>query len=49
MHHHKRYGLRSGMTIITETFEAEKMNTFELQRDGWQAILNNFKKHTENE
>ena len=34
---------------ITESFEAETMNTFELQRDGWQAILNNFKKLTENE
>ncbi len=34
---------------ITESFEAETMNTFDLQRDGWQAILNNFKKLTENE
>jgi uncharacterized protein YndB with AHSA1/START domain len=34
---------------IIESFEAETMNTFDLQRDGWQAILNSFKKHTENE
>ena len=28
-------------------FEAENMNSVELQRAGWQAILNNFKKHAE--
>ena len=32
---------------IVETFEAETVNSMELQRDGWQAILNNFKKYTE--
>jgi uncharacterized protein YndB with AHSA1/START domain len=35
-------------TFVTETFEAEKQNPIEMQRDGWQAILNNFKKYTEN-
>lgn len=30
-------------TLIVETFEAEDENTLELQRAGWQAILNNFK------
>ena len=34
-------------TIITEAFEAEQTNSPELQRDGWQAILNNFKKYVE--
>ncbi len=34
-------------TKITETFEVESMNPIELQRDGWQAILNNFKKYVE--
>jgi uncharacterized protein YndB with AHSA1/START domain len=34
-------------TRITETFETEQTNTAELQQNGWQAILNNFKKHTE--
>lgn len=29
---------------ITESFEAETTNSFELQRGGWQAILDNFKK-----
>lgn len=32
--------------IIIE-FEAENVNSVELQRAGWQAILNNFKKHVE--
>lgn len=32
---------------ITETFDAEDVNPIELQRQGWQAILNNFKKYTE--
>ena len=34
-------------THIAETFEAETVNSEELQRDGWQAILNNFKRYTE--
>ena len=32
---------------ISETFEVESQNSIELQRDGWQAILNNFKKYSE--
>jgi hypothetical protein len=32
---------------ITETFEPETENTEELQRSGWQAILDNFKKYVE--
>jgi uncharacterized protein YndB with AHSA1/START domain len=34
-------------TIVTETFDAEHENTPELQQAGWQAILDNFKKHVE--
>ncbi|WP_300564519.1 SRPBCC family protein [Flavobacterium sp.] len=34
-------------TKITETFEAEEVNSIELQQNGWQAILNNFKKYAE--
>jgi uncharacterized protein YndB with AHSA1/START domain len=34
-------------TKIIETFEAEDINTIDLQRKGWQAILNNFKKYVE--
>lgn len=33
--------------LITETFEAENENSVELQKFGWQAILNNFKNHVE--
>lgn len=32
---------------ITETFEAENQNPIEMQKMGWQAILNNFKNYTE--
>ncbi|RNL54600.1 SRPBCC family protein [Pedobacter jejuensis] len=34
-------------TKITETFDPETQNPVEMQRDGWQAILDNFKKLTE--
>ena len=34
-------------THISETFEAETTNSIELQKGGWQAILDNFKKYTE--
>jgi uncharacterized protein YndB with AHSA1/START domain len=32
---------------VVETFEAENTHPIELQRGGWQAILDNFKKYTE--
>jgi len=32
-----------GGVLVTETFEMENENSEELQRVGWQAILNNFK------
>ena len=34
-------------TKVTETFEAEGTNSIEMQRGGWQAILDNFKRYTE--
>ncbi|HYG17091.1 MAG TPA: SRPBCC family protein [Bacteroidia bacterium] len=34
-------------TKVTETFDAENTHPVDFQRDGWQAILDNFKKHTE--
>lgn len=34
-------------TLITESFEPEKMNSEELQKQGWQSILNNFKQYVE--
>jgi uncharacterized protein YndB with AHSA1/START domain len=36
-------------TKIIETFESENFNPIELQEKGWQAILDNFKKYTEND
>ena len=34
-------------TTIVETFEAEGTNPIEMQKGGWQAILDNFKKYAE--
>lgn len=34
-------------THVTETFEAEGVHPIDVQRGGWQAILDNFKKYTE--
>lgn len=34
-------------TKIIETFEPEEANSIELQKQGWQAILNNFKAYAE--
>ena len=37
---------QNGLTKISETFEPDE-NDVELQRQGWQAILNTFKKYVE--
>jgi uncharacterized protein YndB with AHSA1/START domain len=34
-------------TVVTEKFEAETENPAEMQKVGWQAILDNFRKHAE--
>lgn len=34
-------------THVTQTFDAETENPEEMQRQGWQAILDNYKKHAE--
>ena len=34
-------------TKVTETFDAETQHSIDMQRAGWQAILENFRKHTE--
>ena|SRR5690349_20551316 len=36
-------------TRIVETFDAEDQNPHEMQRAGWQAILDNFKRYTESQ
>lgn len=35
-------------THIVVAFDAENQNPVEMQKDGWQAILNNYKKYAEN-
>lgn len=41
------FSAKKDKTEITESFETENTNSIELQRNGWQAILNNFKKYAE--
>lgn len=38
---------QDNQTEIVESFDAESVNSIELQRTGWQNILDNFKKYTE--
>ncbi len=38
-----------GHTHITESFDPESENSLEMQQQGWQAILNNFKKYAESQ
>lgn len=38
---------RGNETAITTTFDAESENPVEMQQQGWQAILDNFKKYAE--
>jgi uncharacterized protein YndB with AHSA1/START domain len=43
-----RFSKDGNATKVTETFDAESENPIEMQRSGWQAILNNFKTYAEN-
>lgn len=38
---------KDGATQITEAFDPESENSEEMQREGWQAIMNNFKTYAE--
>ena len=38
---------RADGTHVKETFDAESENSAELQRAGWQSILDNFRRHVE--
>lgn len=40
---------KGSAVLVIETFDSESENPIELQRAGWQAILDNFKKHVETE
>ncbi len=42
-----KFSGRGNKTNVVESFEAENTNSVEMQRGGWQAILDNFKKYTE--
>jgi len=41
------FEIQNGKTKVTTTFDAETQNSVELQRNGWQSILDNFKKYVE--
>ncbi|MBO9702095.1 MAG: SRPBCC family protein [Sporocytophaga sp.] len=41
------FSAQGNETKVVETFDAESQNPVEMQKQGWQAILNNFKKYTE--
>ncbi|MDX2191454.1 MAG: SRPBCC family protein [Bacteroidota bacterium] len=34
-------------TTVTETFDPENLNPMDMQKAGWQAIIDNYKKHAE--
>nr|WP_294777557.1 SRPBCC domain-containing protein [uncultured Flavobacterium sp.] len=42
-----KFDVMDNQVILTENFEPENIHSVNLQRDGWQSILNNFKKYTE--
>lgn len=42
-----RFELVDGGVRVTETFDLETENSADMQRAGWQAILENFKKYVE--
>ena len=41
------FEMNDGTCKVTETFDPESENSIEMQKDGWQSILNNFKKYVE--
>ena len=42
------FSVQGNQTRVQETFDAEETHSIDMQRGGWQAILDNFKKYTEN-
>lgn len=42
-----RFTSADGGVLVEESFDAEDENSAEMQRAGWQAILDNFRKHVE--
>ncbi len=43
-----QFNAAGNQTAVVVTFDPETENPIEMQRGGWQAILNNFKNYTEN-
>lgn len=41
------FHVEGAATRVETTFDAEKENPVDMQRQGWQAILNNFKRYAE--
>lgn len=41
------FEVQDGMTLVIETFDPESMHSEELQRAGWQAIMDSFKRYVE--
>lgn len=44
-----RFAEADGATIISLSVDAESENPIDMQREGWQAILDNFKSYAEND
>lgn len=42
-----RFSREGNATKVVESFDAEDMNPHDMQRAGWQSILDNFKKYAE--
>ena len=42
-----KFSAEGNRTKVVETFDAEKENPLDMQKTGWQAILDNFKKYVE--
>jgi uncharacterized protein YndB with AHSA1/START domain len=38
---------QDGVVLVAETFDPEQENAADMQRAGWQAIVDNFKRYTE--
>ncbi len=42
-----RFEAQGGSTKVTQTFDADESSSIDMQRDGWQAILDSFKAYVE--
>ena len=41
------FGVTGNATVVAVAFDAEQIHSIEQQREGWQAILDNFRKYVE--